>query len=450
MKKRGFFNFKLFDGISDEIFTNRIIRVNNDRIVGIGDLAEKMKYSEYEWTDLNGCTLMPGLIDAHLHITVPFVFKINLDAILQMNAQLEKNFYNNVKYGVTTVRDVGAFPNKMRKWRQKINSGKAVGPRIMSSYSFITSPNGVPEMAPTLNFFEKLMAGGQFVERLSDPAKARFVANRLVDQGADWIKTQYSEESFLFHGKLGNLSDDCFMALRHTADERGVGMAMHHTESAGFQKGVQIGVNTLEHCATDPLDRKDIDSFVQKDMAIIPTLKVMGDGFEIEEMMSWLNHEGKSDFMPEPLRQSIYEIKKLFLLPYPPSDYMKKFYMDIEFFKKGYPVALNNVEKIKTAGGKIGVGTDTCGTGLGFFGFYYRELEHLISAGFSNSEALKAATSVNADIIGMGHEVGSIEKGKYADFTIIDGDPLNDIQAVRNIRQVIKGGETVIDHTGDA
>ncbi len=140
MKKRGFFNFKLFDGISDEIFTNRIIRVNNDRIVGIGDLAEKMKYSEYEWTDLNGCTLMPGLIDAHLHITVPFVFKINLDAILQMNAQLEKNFYNNVKYGVTTVRDVGAFPNKIRKWRQKINSGKAVGPRIMSSYSFITIP----------------------------------------------------------------------------------------------------------------------------------------------------------------------------------------------------------------------------------------------------------------------------------------------------------------------
>ena len=124
---------------------------------------------------------------------------------------------------------------------------------------------------------------------------------------------------------------------------------------------------------------------------------------------------------------------------------MDKFYPDIDFFKSSYPVAMKNVEKIKTSGGKIGVGTDTCGTGLSFFGSYHKELEHLIHAGLSNIEALKAATSINADIIGMSDQVGSIEPGKYADFTVVEGDPLTDIQTVRNIQFVIKGGRIVID-----
>jgi imidazolonepropionase-like amidohydrolase len=249
----------------------------------------------------------------------------------------------------------------------------------------------------------------------------------------------------LFHGKLSNLSDECFRALRETADKRGVGLAMHHTEIEGFKKGIQIGADTLEHCATGLLTDKDVDSFIEKNMAIVPTLKVLGDAFEIENMLSWLNTHGKKDFMPEPLRQSIHEVEKLLIKPYPPTDYKKKFYPDIKFFEEGYPLGLKNVENIKNSGGRIGVGTDTCGTGLSFFGFYYKELEHLTNAGFSNIEALKSATSVNADIIGMSDQVGSIETGKYADFTIVKGDPTTEISAVRNIEYVVKGGVTVFD-----
>jgi len=236
---------------------------------------------------------------------------------------------------------MGAFPKKINKWRRNIDGRKVVGPRVITATSFITSRDGVPEMAPTLNFFEAFMAGGQFVERLSDPKKARQVGNRLVDQGANWLKTQYSEESFLFHGKLSNLSDECFKALRETADTREVGLTMHHTEIEGFKKGTQIGVDTLEHCATGLLNQKDIDSFIEKNMA--------------------------------------------------------------------------------------------------------NELEHLTKAGFSDIETLKAATSVNADIIGMSDRVGSIERGKHADFTIVKGDPITEISAVRNIQYVVIDGVTVFD-----
>jgi len=442
-EKKIFLNFKLFDGIKDGLQENKIIRVNNERIEKIEESSALKGYREYEIIDLNGQTLLPGFIDAHIHITVPFIFKTNRDALFQMNRQLELNFLNCIKYGVTTVRDVGAFPGKINKWRKKINRKEAVGPRILTTTSFITSKGGVPEMAPTLNFFEAFIAGGQFVERIGSPEEAVKIGNRLIDQGADWLKTQYSEESFLFHGPLKKLSDNTFMALRKVSRERGIRLAMHHTEAAGFNKGIQIGVDTLEHCAANPLKHEEVDRFVAGNMAIVPTLKVFGDNFEIEEMLNWLGNEGKTDFMPEPLRQSIREVKKLLRKPYPPSDYMDKFYPDISFFRKAYPIAIQNIEKIRAAGGKVGVGTDTCGTGLSFFGFYWKELKHLTRAGFSNYEALKAATSINAEIIGMEKDVGSISSGKYADFILLSGNPLEKIEDVRHINAVIKGGERI-------
>ena len=241
-----------------------------------------------------------------------------------MEQQLSKNFNNCIKYGVTTIRDVAAFPKKINQWRKKIESGRSPGPRVIPTNSFNTSTNGVPEMAPKLNFLESFIAGGQFAERITTPAEAKRVANRMLDQGATWLKTQYSEESFLFHGKLENLSDDCFMAIRQTASQRGARMAMHHTEAAGLRKGVQIGVDSLEHCAVDPLEEKDVDAFVKSGTSIIPTLKIYSDSLEVETLLNWLHQDGKNDFMPEPLRQSIRELEVLFQKPYPPSGYMKK------------------------------------------------------------------------------------------------------------------------------
>ena len=105
---------------------------------------------------------------------------------------------------------------------------------------------------------------------------------------------------------------------------------------------------------------------------------------------------------------------------------------------------LKNVERIKKSGGTIGVGTDCCGTHLSFFGYYWKELKWLTSAGFTNAGALKAATIVNAGIIGMADSIGTIEPTKYADFTIIDGDPLQDISMTKNIAMVVKNGEIVV------
>ena len=94
--KKMFFNFRLFDGVEDNIQDGKIILTETDKIMALDEEACKDKYGDCEFIDLNGFTVLPGLIDAHIHITVPFVFKANLRALLQMRQQLALNFRNCV------------------------------------------------------------------------------------------------------------------------------------------------------------------------------------------------------------------------------------------------------------------------------------------------------------------------------------------------------------------
>ena len=170
------------------------------------------------------------------------------------------------------------------------------------------------------------------------------------------------------------------------------------------------------------------------------------DYLEIDEILDFLRTKGSEDLLSEPLRQSINGIEMFFKKPYPPKDYENKFYADVEFFKRTHPTVLRNVERIMKMGGTIGVGTDCCGTGMSFFGHYWKELKWLTSAGFTNAGALKAATAVNAAIIGMADSIGTIEPAKYADFTIIEGDPLENVENVKNVKMVVKGGNVIYNN----
>lgn len=439
--KKFFHNFRLFDGVSDELQDSRILIVDEDRIAGIDMAESKRQYPEYESVDLEGLTMLPGLMDLHIHITAAFMSDFaNKDAIMQLDRQRELNFKNCIKYGLTTIRDMGAFPDSMKKWRKKIEKGKAVGPRIFTPLTFITSKDGPPERIPSLPGIIAKAFGGQFAERVNKPEQVKKIAEKNLKNGADFLKTQYATESMYYRGKLETLSDDCLEALRDVARDAGVKVAIHHTKNAGFRKAMKFDFNCLEHCSLENLEDRDIELFIKKGMAIVPTLKVNKSCFETDELLEWINGEGADDYMPDPTKQIIKSLETLAIRPYPPSDYMEKSYLDIGMSERGFDITLKNVERIKKAGGTIGVGTDSCGSAMHLFGFYWKELLYLTWAGFSNAEALKAATSVNAKILGIEDEFGSIEPGKYADFILVKGSPLEDLKAIRNIRQVFKGG----------
>ena len=110
---RLYHNMKLFDGHVEALQDRRIVITNGEVIEGIADINEIDHYRDCEKIDLAGNTMLPGFIDAHIHITVPFIMKVTPMGLLQMNRQVEKNLENCLKYGVTTIRDVASFPRKM-------------------------------------------------------------------------------------------------------------------------------------------------------------------------------------------------------------------------------------------------------------------------------------------------------------------------------------------------
>jgi imidazolonepropionase-like amidohydrolase len=124
-------------------------------------------------------------------------------------------------------------------------------------------------------------------------------------------------------------------------------------------------------------------------------------------------------------------------------DCTKEYYLNYKLLRKQFPQILDNVARLHRAGAIIGFGTDIGGTDFGFFGLAYKELEHLVKAGMSKFEALQAATITNARILGLQNDLGSIEVGKLADLVLVEGNPLDDVGEVKNVKMVWKEGQIV-------
>lgn len=438
--KKAYVNFRMFDGITDRLQEGKILYIADNRIQRIESLGGGIAKG-YETVDLRGRTVIPGLMDLHVHITAPLMTDMrSREALSSLEEQRALNMRSCIRYGITTVRDMGAFPKSIQRWKKRIQAGEAVGPRIFTPNSFITSMDGPPERAPHIPFPISLMLGGQFAERVHTPHEVRRAAYKNIRLGADFLKTQYAETSMFYKGTLVNLSDACFSAIREIADLHGLKVAMHHTESAGFKKGIQFGFDCLEHCALDPLDQRDIEQFVSRNMALVPTLRVNHSCMEAEDMLEYIHGDGRTDYVPECFRQVVKNLEVHLEKPYPPEH--KNVYLDVERSIRGYDITVKNLRRLKEAGARIGVGSDGFGCHLNLPGYLWKELKLLTEAGLSNAEALRAATSVNAQILGIEKETGSLEPGKLADFVVIDGNPLEDIACVRNIILVIKDGIT--------
>jgi imidazolonepropionase-like amidohydrolase len=111
------YNCRIFDGIHRQLQKDRLVVVQGGKIEAIEPMGDLSAFPAHKGVDLEGRTLLPGLIDNHVHITVPFMYDVNLRVLMQMNQQIIYNFRNCIMSGVTTVRDVGGFPGKILEFR---------------------------------------------------------------------------------------------------------------------------------------------------------------------------------------------------------------------------------------------------------------------------------------------------------------------------------------------
>ena len=446
-------NFALFDGIHNKLRRGLKVIIKGDKIHDIVREGEVSDYKNFKVIDLNGRVLMPGLIDNHVHITVPFMYSVNFNTIQQMDSQILLNFRNCVMSGVTTVRDVGGFPGKINKYRDLSDRNEIPGPRVISSLSPIAARRGdklgAPEKAPYFkNPLIKWILGGNYAERPTTVAEIKKACEEMLGFGAKWLKTLHQEHSYSASGyQLPNHTDEGYRTILAIGRDHGVKSALHEPLLSGFIKGVNLGFDTLEHMPMDmPIPKKHIEKFNRNGMAIMPTIMIYGDVFKMVDILKLISRKGEQYLMPEAIRQISERLKKS--LSYAnrklSGEKVPEISFDPVYARSQFPVVINNLKRLNKMGATIGAGSDIGGTTSGFFGRFTDELDHYIKSGISHFDTLRMATSINARIIDMHEKIGIVKKGCLADLIVVDGNPLEDIRALDRVSIVMKGGVFVL------
>lgn len=438
-------NFQLFNGLQNGLQKDRIILIEEDKIRGVERKDDLGQYRDYKVVDLKGLTILPGLIDNHVHITSPFMRGDNV--LSQMDQQIEYNFRNCVMSGVTTVRDVGGFPGKINKFKNKVDKNKIPGPRLISSLSMIAARKGEqigwPVHSPYLKNPIKAMIGGNFAERPTTLGEIKEVTEEMIRMGAQWLKTLHHDHTFSFYPRqLPNHTDEGYKVILEIGKKLDIKCALHAVLVSGFKKGVELGFHTLEHIPMDNvIQERFVEKFIHKGIAIIPTMMVYHDFLIHQRILELLESHGKDYLIPEAVKQVSMLIREFIALEKKTlnEEEQRKLLVDPRYFKEMFPNVVENIKKLNSMGAKMGIGTD-CGTFRGLFGRYSDELKNIISTGISNFDTLRMATAVNAGIIDMQEKIGTIEKGKYADIIAVEGNPLKNIEVMDSVAMVMKGG----------
>jgi imidazolonepropionase-like amidohydrolase len=438
-------NFQLFDGLQNRLQKDRIILIEEDKIQGIERKGDLGQYRDYKVLDLKGSSILPGLIDNHVHITSPFMFSGNVISLIDQ--QIEYSLRNCIMSGVTTVRDVGGFPGKINKFRSRADKNEIPGPRVISSLSMIAARKGEqpgwPVSSPYLKDPIKKMMGGNFAERPTTLEEIKEVTEEMIKMGAQWLKTLHHDHTYSFYPRhLPNHTDEGYKTILETGKRHNIKCAFHAMFVNGFKKGVELGFHTLEHMPMDDvIQERLVEKLIDKGTAVIPTMMIYHDFLMNQKILELLESHGKEYLIPEAAKQVSMFIRELSALEKKTlnEEEQRKLLVDPRYFKEMFPNVVENFKKLNDMGAKIGVGTD-CGTFRGLFGRYSDELKNITSAGISNFDTLRMATAVNAGIIDMQENIGTIEKGKCADLIAVEGNPLKDIKVMDSVAMVMKGG----------
>ena len=393
---------RIIDGTSSKALQNSAIVIDGETITAI--VGRDLVPDGAVIIDLGNATLMPGMIDAHMHPLLTTgdyqTHHLQLSSAyktLRATVVLQQNLMAGWT-GVRVVGDGDVFYGDV-DIKRVIGEGAIVGPHmaVASHYLSITGGGGdVNYMSPE----QTLIEDGLVVDGADE---IRLAIRKEIKYGSDWIKI-LATGAYLTVGdspKNVSFSPEEFAAAMDEANRQGVPVAAHAHATAGIKQAVLAGVRSIEHGTF--LDDEVIDLMVENGTWLIPTIYI-GDYYE---------NEGT-------LRE----------------DERNAYYIEHE-----RPVWIQWLNKAHKKGVKIGVGLDF-GTGYRP-NVFAREFATLTEIGMSNMEAIQAGTRVNAEMLGWDNKLGTLEAGKLADIIAIPGNPLDDITLLEEVSFVMLGGRVL-------
>ena len=388
----------LLDVRTGKTLANQIIVIQGDKIASVG--ADAQIPAGAQVIDLSNATVLPGLIDAHTHVTMPTNFGYSRLATSVPREALigARNARVTLEAGFTTIRNVGASGFTDVALRDAINAGDVPGPRMLVSGPALSITGG--HCDNNLLPFEYHAQS----EGVADGVEAvQHKVRENIKYGADLIKV-CATGGVLSHGDNPQASQytlEEMKAIVADAHRLGRKVAAHSHGAQGIRWASEAGVDSIEHGSY--IDDAAIAEMKKNGTYLVPTL-YLGD---------WFLENAEKIGTPAELIAKAREVM---------------------------PAARKNVARAFAAGVKVGFGTDAA---VYPHGLNAHEFAVMVKLGLTPLQAIQAATINDADLLGWSDKVGTIESGKWADIVAVDGDPLADVTTLERVKFVMKGGEVV-------
>lgn len=405
-------NGMLLDGYEAEPIHDAVVVFENGRIAQADEAAAVTIPDNAVTIDAGGKTVLPGLIDAHVHVDLIghgdydryYEFLGGTARLPEVMPVAAKQM---IRAGVTSAIDLGT-PFEILDLRERIRQGEIPGPRLTVSGPWITRV-----------YLEGLPADYQLM--IDSPREAGARTRELIDAGADVVKTW-----------VGLTAED-YRAVVREAHARDVRVHAHLYHPDAMWAAIEAGVDVLQHAGSarnPPYDK-----------ALL--MKIAHDGIPVVQTIShriWvypatvafparLNDPVHRDDMPSDVYAEVMDSFDNF--------HRLSYFHDIGRESRNAKVA---ARQFIDAGAVIGVGTDAASP-LNFHSeAMWYEMKALVESGMTPIAVISAATKTNAEILGRFDELGTIEPGKLADIIVVDGNPLADLDALSRVDVVIRDG----------
>ncbi|MES2129973.1 MAG: amidohydrolase family protein [Pseudomonadota bacterium] len=389
---------RVLDVEAGKVLQNQVILVDGEKISAIGAAASTAIPAGAKVIDLSNATVLPGLIDAHTHLTSnPHLHGYLALSVSDMRSGLYgvRAARDTLNAGFTTVRDVGSSGFADIALRDAINDGDLPGPRIVAAGYALGIKGGHCDnnlLPPEYKDVGNGVADG--------PWAARAKVREMAKYGADVIKI-CATGGVLSKGDAAGAQQytlEEMSAIVQEAHKLGRRVAAHAHGASGIADAIRAGVDSVEHASL--IDAEGIK--LAKERGTYLVMDIYDDDYILGE-------GEKAGFLPESLAKE-KEIGQL----------------QRDNFKKAY-----------LAGAKMAFGTDA---GVYPHGDNGKQFFYMVKYGMSPMAAVQAATINGADLLGLKDKVGSIKAGKFADIIAVSGDPMLDVSALATVKFVMKNG----------